>query len=275
MLLSCLPSVGFAEDDLYFGRSFAFCGDLDGDGCPEIATGSSLGESSAVVVLSGRTGSVVRRISGSDGFGYEVTAARDASGGYRLIVACPLGSSPRIEMSSLKSGEAPVRVPLGGGEFGGFVVPIADVDGNGCEDIAVRMKAAGGSYDHIVLSVETGETLFTVSGRGQPAWGGYFGPSMCSLGPRGGGEACFAIGYRGKVRLFDGAGKILQEIHGSQCSFGRSVCAVDGLGNAPTLVVGYGGESLVERADRGGLVAATTTEELYSRKKVGYSLCRV
>jgi hypothetical protein len=278
LLLALLPLVltdTHATEDIYFGRSFAFCGDVDKDGCSDIACGSRVGESCAVVVLSGKTGAVLERFSGTDGFGYEVTAVRNSTGAYTLIAACPLGSPPRIDAISLSDGHKVTPIALGANEFGGFIVPIEDVDGHGTQDILVRVRGDEGAYEHHGISIETGKVLFRIPPSGDPAWGKLLGPSMSGLGRVGEGEECFAIGSRGTVRFFDSTGKCLRRINGSQRFFGRSVCGIEDSEARTGVVVGYGGESLRDRAELGGLVAVAKGGELYEHKGLGYSICKV
>ena len=198
----------------YCASAIEPCGDLDDDGVDDVVVGvahsdNSRSEVSAgnVMVLSGRSGHVLRRLEGDGTFGcfgltLGVLGDLDGDSLPECVVGSPgyLEGKPSGECSvfSLRSGRH-VRTVAGNGHgdgFGSSICVTGDVDGDGVRDYYVGAPKAGEARGSVSLvSGASGESLYVLAGD-EP--GDQFGESLALIDDRDGdGLAELAIAAPG------------------------------------------------------------------------------
>jgi len=234
-----------------FGVSFAFCGDIDGDGRPDIAVGSP-SESSfipgQVFVYSGRTGRLIRVFAderGSAMFGEEITSIGDLDGdGVPELAARTaqwIGGRERqsIEILSGRTCECIRLIDSLPDEpvFGAQIESAGDLDGDGFEEILT----CGGSDDVlypgskgrvVVVSAVSGERILSLDVSPTLRWG-WSGRTLYAVGDvNGDGTPDFAIVMTKAVHVYSGcdASELLVLTSSDAFTeFGRSVCGIGDL----------------------------------------------
>ncbi|MBL9079706.1 MAG: protein kinase [Planctomycetes bacterium] len=183
------------DDGPSFGAALATLGDVDGDGCDDVAVGApplSLDPSARgrVVVLSGRTGQPLYEVTADRGgvwFGAALGSAGDANGdgtadlvvggnfGRAAGLVCLYDGRSGTLLSSFRE-EDPSQ------DFGWLVAGIGDVDADGHADVAIgapALSSGGREPGQVhVLSGRTGRTLYQL--RGDQVGDG-FGAVLCPL----------------------------------------------------------------------------------------------
>ncbi len=161
------------------GMRMQAAGDVDGDGVSDLLASSWSPNSSSPLpelrILSGKTGSLIRKLSGASysafGASFDAGADLDGDGVPDLIVSRQSRMLGYVEIWSGASGKMirPLFNPLTQRQgFGASVAFIGDVDGDGVEDAAVG-NLIGSSYKdrkgavHI-FSGKTGRLLKTIEG---------------------------------------------------------------------------------------------------------------
>ncbi len=237
------------QDADAFGFSSAILPDLDQDGEPEIAVGAPAADpagrqdAGSVFILSGRTGQTILRLDGErpgDLFGFSL--AYSSSG---LIVGAPLadtlGKSDEGSVYLLDLGGKLLKRfdgTLPGGEFGGAVGAIGDIDGDGIGDVLVGAPgkgSAGTAPGSAFLFSAKGPLLKSFTGQ-QP--GDRFGQSVAAAGDGDGDQvpdllvgAPLATGTSGPgsgtATVFSASGKPIRLMEGLEAGghFGISVSA--------------------------------------------------
>lgn len=160
------------------GWDLALADDLDGDGTGDVFVGSPAAEQGRVELVSGRTGASIRRYVGpSESFGFYVATIGDldGDGSADLIAGAPLNDgegSPNVGAAFVigsRSGEV-LRSFFGedtGARFAENFTAIADIDGDGLEDVAVGApytNAPGQIGQVYVFSSATGALLHRLVG---------------------------------------------------------------------------------------------------------------
>lgn len=138
------------------GRTVAALDDVDGDGVGDLAAGGQY--ANRVVLFSGRTGAVIRRLSdplggSADRLGWNVAAiddldgdgARDVAAGAPYADAGGVVDSGRVVLFSTGTGDVLGRlqddVPTLSRLFGSFVADGRDLDGDGVPEVLVGVPA--------------------------------------------------------------------------------------------------------------------------------------
>jgi Putative metal-binding motif/FG-GAP-like repeat/FG-GAP repeat len=149
------------------GRSVAAMPDIDGDGVPEIVSGEPGGSPGAVLVLSGRDCSVLRRLQEPspvpfDGFGTSVLGLPDITGdGIADIAAGAI-------YDDTQAGDQSGSVSLFSGADGSFVRKLIDPAGSSFRGIGADLAGAdfdGDGLVDIVVGPNSGNAALVFSGR--------------------------------------------------------------------------------------------------------------
>jgi hypothetical protein len=150
-------------------------GDLDGDQFPDLV----LGRGGSALVLSGRTGQLVREITESAGNPYPRSVAFvgdvDNDGRDEYVVGAP-GEPDQVGQVTLYSGRDGARIwsieaeECGNG-FGVCLSALGDIDGDGRREVAVASVPGSGQPLSLVSSA-SGQTIVRI-----PDQGGPFGPA--------------------------------------------------------------------------------------------------
>jgi hypothetical protein len=273
-LIPCLAAPARAQlfhasaigaDDGEFGHAVVSVGDLDGDGCDELAIGEPMWDSSTsvdcgrVTILDGATGTLLRTHDGSRNtthFGAAIAGVGDWTGDGvgDYVIGGPGLDQPTTDVGSLQlySGQTGNFIRLVSGAtnelLGSAIARVADYDGDGVDELLAGVPAIGVArlYDaHF-------NVLLTLTGSASDE----YGFAVAGLGDLDGdGVADFAVGDpgydslfpfkvdRGRVVLCSGAtGALITSIIGLQAGdyFGRAIARLgdlDGDGVAD-LVVG-------------------------------------
>lgn len=272
-----------------FGASVAAAGDADGDGVADIAVGATndsngAATTGAVHVLSGKDGSTIASAYGDnagDEFGSSIACVGDQDGdGLDDLVACGrkaintgVKGSPSTGAAKLFIGNSgkvlwTLFASRSGDEFGASACRIADLDGDGYDDVAIGApRGLDGS------SVQTGWLRLVSANSGKEILKAYgdksgdqFGAAVASPGDLDGdGTDDVLVGApkavdgsgnaTGLVRAVDGAaGKKIWDAYGDAAAddFGASVDAgqdadgdgvVDAVAGGPAMVDGGGADT--------------------------------
>ena len=226
------------DDSMSFGAAVAALGDIDGDGCSDVAIGvppMHLGPSGRgrVVVLSGRTGEPLYEVVADRGgvwFGGAVANAGDTNGDGTddlLVGGNFRGAAGLVGLYDGRTGTllSSFHEQDSSQDFGWTVDGIGDVDGDGHADFAIgapALSSRGVEPGQVhVLSGRTGRSFYQLRGDGP---GDGFGMVVCRL-PwyRRPGEPAFATATlrggplgSGYVRVFRASdGRPLQTIAGA------------------------------------------------------------
>lgn len=219
---------GNPQTERGLGASLAGLGDVNGDGVPDVLAGApgdpSAGVSAAALVISGRTGDVLQRLTGdSTGAAFGTAACRggDITGDGRedMLVAetRAAGEAARVYAFSGRDGAriwTREVVPAGAGGTGAVaLVPIHDVDADGLSDVLVPVNGPSS----LVLSARTGEVLRNQAPDAQS------GAALDDI--NGDGVRDYALGFpsrnnqRGQVELISGAnGAVVRTLNGDRAN---------------------------------------------------------
>jgi uncharacterized protein GlcG (DUF336 family) len=209
----------FAYEDWFRGGVTVAVGDVDGDGVPEIVTGTGPGGGPRVRVF--RVTAAAGRVTGAavadDFFGYEAdfrggvnVAAGDVDGDDRaeVVLGTGVGGGPRVRAIDPATGAVRLDFFAYDDRFrGGVNVAAGDIDGDGVADI-VTGPGAGGGPEVRAFAGRTGAAVadfpaFDPSTRG--------GVRVGTAGDAGGPAEVIAWDGR-SVRRFDPAGRTLGEV---------------------------------------------------------------
>ncbi len=255
------------------GSSLAAIDDWNGDGVGELAVGlpratvGTVPGSGAVLILSGKDGSVLQTIDGvvrSGSFGAALTAMddKDGDGIGDLLVGAPRSTgSGSLYWVGSAGGVASLFAAgsTADGDFGSSLDTIADLDGDGWRDHVVgapRGYAAGPSAGAAyVISGADGSTLYSAYGA---SWE-YLGYDVATSGDvDGDGTEDWLVGapwtnlYAGRVDLYSGrTGQLIRSIQEPPTGvfldrFGHSIAPLgdlDGDGAADFAVAAPGRKS--------------------------------
>jgi hypothetical protein len=152
-----LKKIGSGADQ--FGTAVCWCGDLDGDGIPELAAGAPATGSGVVRIYSPATWTLYRTLqskNSGDYFGTTLVNAGDVNGdGFDDLVVGAWGGTSNPGAAIVFSGADGSILFQMNGSYDGFGISIAsigDVDGDGISDLAVGAP----SYDATTHSEMSG-----------------------------------------------------------------------------------------------------------------------
>lgn len=209
------------------GHALATVDDLDGDGAPELAVGVPFADAGgfnagAVRVVSALDGHALYDLPGGaagDLFGSAVAAAGDVDGDGLADVA---GAAPLADDGGFDSGAAVVHSGANGlvllvlpgaasGSYLSAVGGVGDLDGDGCDDLAVGAASESGAFEESgvarLASGRDGRELGSSGGLERRAW---FGAAVVGLGDvDGDGVGDFAVGAPGHDDEPDAVGRVL------------------------------------------------------------------
>ncbi|MBI1853024.1 MAG: FG-GAP repeat protein [Planctomycetes bacterium] len=238
-----------ASSNERLGSAIARIGDLDGDGVADFAIGApgkspgGRDHAGAVILVSGRTGSIVREIDGAfagDQLGASLARLGDVDGDHvpDVLAGAPTADAPsRPDCGSVRvfSGATGGQIfrfdgPESGISAGASVAGLGDVNGDGVPDVLVgapRARPGGriGAGSAFVLSGATGGILRRLDGAASNA---DFGAEVCGAGDvDGDGLDDVAIGA---PRDDGAAGLDAGIVYFFSGATGASVLALEGLG---------------------------------------------
>ena len=166
-----------------FGWSVCGLGDVDHDGCQDFAVGAPLADenganSGSVYVFSGRDGRVLLALHGEapdEQFGHAVAGVGDADGDGTadLVIGAPFARrgghhAGRVVVCSGRDGAVLVAFDgdRPGLQLGRMVAGVGDVDGDGCNDVAVagRTSSSVPGTARPALEVHSGRTGLRLDG---------------------------------------------------------------------------------------------------------------
>ena len=206
-----LGQIAGSEDGDGFGASIAPLGDLDGDSIPDFAVGSPGHDRGGAVdagridIFSGANLGPLRSIPRRgeyERFGRDLASLAGNGVPGRFLAASTYrskGEAGRIAIFDAKTGRR-IRWIKGGGRlaFGARLARLADIDGDGTDELAVFSDTVAGptEYDNSglveVFSIGTGKTLFLF--RGDPPDGANL--TLCGAGDlNGDGVEELAVGF--------------------------------------------------------------------------------
>lgn len=188
LVAACAPSPVPSEH--LYGFSVVVLDDMDGDGTPELAIGAPATtdergdltrvEAGRVCVVSGATGAERGCWTGATGrawLGYAMTRLQGPTGPARLVACAPFestGGGDLVGACHLVAAEALLDAATVTGRevaeaFGGAVEAIADLDGDGWQEVAIVSPSWGeeesGNRGRVtVVSGKDGALLYSVEG---------------------------------------------------------------------------------------------------------------
>lgn len=180
------------DTDALFGHVARAVPDLDGDATPDIVISAPNAVVASiptgyVEAYSGRSGMRLWRAVGSgyDGFGWHVEHTDDLDGDNVVDLWVGAPSDPiagRVYLVAGRTGSI-VRVIDGpaDAQFGWYLAPVADVDGDGARDVAIGAPTAlvaGGRRGAVHVTSATGAELRVLQGE---LFGHKFGEMLASL----------------------------------------------------------------------------------------------
>jgi len=141
---------------LAYGPAFAggvrvATGDVNGDGVPDIVTGSGPGAAAHVKVFDGTTGTMIRSFFAFDvsftGGVYVATGDFNTDGHADIVVGADSGAAPHVKVfDGATGGEIRSFFAYGVSFSGGVRVATGDVNGDGVVDIVTGTGPTGGSH---------------------------------------------------------------------------------------------------------------------------------
>jgi hypothetical protein len=227
----------------------ASVGDLDQDGAPDYAVGSSqAGGAGRVTLHSGLTGEVLATLNGGqlgEQFGRALAGAGDVNGDGvpDLVVGAPRETTGGVDAGKLYVYSGANLTQLysysgqSGGNLGHAVAMLGDVDGDGRDDFAAgAFGQAGGTGEVRAYSGQTGALLYTWSGS---AAGSHFGQAVAAAGDvDGDGAPDVLVGapfsgplQNGSARVYSGASGALLRAWDATDNYGWFGFSVAGVGD--------------------------------------------
>jgi len=186
-------------------RGLAGCGDVNGDGVPDLAVGIDISRTvrggygqGRVEFLSGKDGRVVATLKGpkpKEDFGSTLAVLHGPKGKVAaLVVGSPaeiIQRTPIFLLGVVRVYALPSRKLLyttkgttDNSFYGEALAGLGDIDGDGYEDLVVGASERNRSFSQNgyveVLSGRSGKRLFFIRGRGP--WGSGFGTSVAGIG---------------------------------------------------------------------------------------------
>jgi len=183
-----------------FGLALAVLGDVNGDGCDDVAAGAPDAGTTSVYLGCqplpdgglGMASSPFAVLSGSAGDGARVAGVGDVNGdGFAdVAVANPAASANSGKLDVYLGGAAGVasggagfaRTGAAGAEYGADVAPAGDVNADGYSDLFVGAPGAGSATGYVTLLLGGASGLTGSTTWDGPAVGARFGHSLSGLG---------------------------------------------------------------------------------------------
>jgi hypothetical protein len=222
----------YAYDPAFPGGVNVACGDVTGDGVPEIITGAGPGGGPHVRIFS-LAGGVVTELAGEGFYAYDprfpggvTVAAADVTGDgvAEIITGAGPGGGPHVRIFSLAGGV--VTEVAGAGFFaydpafpGGVNVAAADLTGDGVAEIITGAGPGGGP--HVRIFSLAGGVVTELAGEGfyayDPAFPGGVNVAAADLTGDGVAEIITGAGPGGgpHVRVFSLADGVVTEVAGA------------------------------------------------------------
>ena len=264
-----------------FGHAVATLPDIDGDGLADVVIAAPTRMGGGVIdARSPITGRTFWTASGTDAFGWDLARAgdQDGDGVEDLFVGAPGTLRPRVELVGGSTGEVIRSYETGttAHTYGFYVVRLADLDGDGLDDLAVGAPTEDDVGAAFVISSGSGETLLRLDGEVAMSRFGEMLSDTPDLDGDGLDDLAVGVphtnqpGQAGEVHLYSTAtGALIERIVGTEPGeqYGRMIARVhdldgDGLDDLAIGAPWYSARHERERTGRFEVISSATYEVL-------------
>lgn len=262
------------EPGSLLGYSASAAGDVDGDGTPDYIVGAPshpvLGSPGRAIVYSGADHTLIREIPGETGFGTAVTGVGDTNNdGYDDVAVGDERYADGAGQVTVFSGASglPLWSEMGlasGDMLGGGAGRVADLDGDGHDDVVVAARGVDGGNGRAYIFSATGgnviDTLVPGEAGGGYTFGQFFASDAGDIDADGVDDIFIgdygAVNNEGRAYVYSGANRSLLHSFGPEVAAdagvgpGRGIPDVDGDGHDDVIVAAYLSSAGVEQGGK-------------------------